>query len=403
MATTSPRTTESPFLTQAQALKNDLISVRRTIHANPELSFFEKNTASLVATRLAAMGCAVKTGVGSTGVIGEIGNGGPLIGLRADMDALPIDECNDAPYRSSNPSVMHACGHDAHTACLIGAAQILTEHLKANKVEGRFRFVFQPAEERVNQQGKSGAGLMIDDGVLDGVEALIGLHVHPTVPVGMVALRAGPALAACDSFEATIIGKGGHGAEPHVGLDAIVLATNAIQVLQQVVSRRKAAVEPAVITVGGIRSNTYAPNILAESVELTGTVRYFNPAMHDFLKKEIEEALGVVRSLGAELSFEYRHENPALINDSQVTSVVSQVAAELLGSECVMESPLHMGAEDFSFYTEHVPSCYFILGVAIDGSPRELHTSTFDINEDALPIGSALLAQSALRLLALKR
>jgi amidohydrolase len=387
------------FLQRAQELQEKTVVHRRTIHAQPELSFTEHKTAAYVKSQLESMGYSVTAGVGGTGLLAEFGHSGKIVGLRADMDALPIQETNEVPYRSQCSEVMHACGHDAHTACVLTAGQILIERLRAHDGAGRIRLLFQPAEERTNADGKSGATLMIEDGATKDLHALVGLHVNPQAPVGFIALREGAMLAACDCFDAVIEGKGCHGAEPEVGIDAIVLASQAVQAMQQVVSRRIAAVEPAVVTIGGIRSKTYAPNIVSESVDITGTVRYFNPAMHQILRTEIERALSVVEALGGRVKLDYRNENPPLVNDSALTKMVRQVAEELAGNAFVVEAPLHMGAEDFSFYTKTVPSCFFVLGVGMEGEQRELHTSTFDIDERALSLGAAVLAESAWRLM----
>lgn len=399
--TSTPPTTAAAqaLFARAKELKSQTIADRRKIHSNPELSFCEHETAKYVAERLEQMGCKVKRNVGGTGVVAEIGSGGKLVGLRADMDGLPIHETNAAEYCSQRTEVMHACGHDAHTACLLTAVQLVKERLEAEKRPGRVRFIFQPAEETVNADGKSGAGLMMDQGVIDGVQALVGLHVHPSMPTGIVAFREGVMLAACDSFDAVIKGRGSHGAEPHLGNDAIVLSSHAISALHQVVSRKIAPTELAVLTIGGIRSKTYAANIVSESVEITGTVRYHNQAMHALIKAEVERALSIVSALGGEVELTYRHDSPALNNDATTTKIVRTAAETVLGPDAVIEMPPHMGAEDFAFYTEHVPSCYFVLGVGIAGSPREIHTSTFDINEEALPIGAALLAESVFHLL----
>jgi amidohydrolase len=386
-------------LDRARAMAPAISELRRKIHANPELSFQESETAKLVCAVLRKAGYDVRPGVGGTGVVAEIGSG-RTIAIRADMDALPIQETNGVDYCSRNENVMHACGHDAHTACALGAAQLIAENYAGDSPPaGCVRFVFQPAEEKVNDDGKSGAGLMIEQGAMDGAEGVLALHVFPNLPVGCIAAKDGPLLAACDSFDIKIKGAGCHGAYPQHGVDAIVVASHVVQAIQTIVSRRKSALDPAVITLGGIRSTTYAHNIVAEEVELRGTVRYFDNNLHTLLKAEIEKACRLAEALGGSYELNYVQDNPPLVNDSQLTNVVRAVARRLLGKDSVLEATLEMGADDFSFLSQHSPGCYFLLGAQIDEGPRVLHTSTFDINEEALPIGAAMLAAAALQFL----
>lgn len=388
--------------------------LRRTIHQNPELSFGESSTGKLVADELKQLGYTVKTGIGGTGVTAELttveteqrgaekSGSKAVMGIRADMDALPIEEENQVAYCSRHKGVMHACGHDAHTACGLGAAMILADLHKtglAGDLPGKVRFLFQPAEECTNDKGKSGATLMMEDGALEGLSALVGLHVFPNIPTGMIGLKEGPLLAACDTFDIKITGRGCHGAYPQEGIDAIVLAAQAVQAIQTITSRRKSALSPCVITLGGLRSTTYAPNIVAEAVELTGTARYFDPQMSNLTRTELERALGVVRALGGDFELRYKHENPPLINDPTMTEAVRQAANRLVGREQILEPGLQLGAEDFSFYCQHTKACFLVLGAMIEGDVRTLHTPGFDINEEALKLGSAILALSALEFL----
>lgn len=388
------------MLEQAQALANGIIAWRRTIHANPEVGFKEFATAKLVADALRKMGYEVQERVGGTGVVASMrapGYDGDFVGIRADMDALPIAETNNCEYASKN-GAMHACGHDAHVACALGAAKLLSNAIQLKQANLAVRFLFQPAEETVNEHGKSGATLMMEDGALQGVKSLIALHVFPGVPAGIIGFREGFMLAACDTFTIKVKGKGCHGAFPEQGIDAIVLATQLVQALQTLVSRRTPATDAAVMTIGGIRSSSFAPNVVADEVELVGTVRYFKPEIHTLFRKEMEQICGLVEKLGGSFVLKYQHDTPALNNDSEITNVVRGTAEALLGSKKILDVGQQLGAEDFSFYTSKVPCCFFVLGVSREDRATELHAPDFDLNETALPIGSAVLAQSAIAL-----
>lgn len=401
-AKTSTQTEQTPqTYLLAQKFAPQLSTWRRHIHQHPELSFEENKTGDYVASELTKMGYQVKSRVGGAGVIAEIGSG-KAIGIRADMDGLPINEDNQADYCSQNPGVMHACGHDAHTACGLGTAMILAEIHKQGgdkALPGKIRFIFQPAEEATNSDGKSGATLMMDEGAIDGLIGVLGLHVFPNLPTGMMGLRSGAFLAACDTFDITITGKGCHGAMPQEGLDAIVLAAQAVQMIQTIISRRKSALTPCVLTLGGIRSTTYAPNVVAETVELTGTARYFDPAISAQTKLELERVLNVVTTMGGSYELRYKNDNPPLVNDSALVEAARTAAFAILGNDKVIEPGLQMGAEDFSFYCGRTRACFMVLGAEIAQDPRALHTPRFDIDERALPIGAAMLAQSALTFL----
>ena len=377
---------------------------RRSIHKNPELSFKESATAKLVAAELKEMGYEVATGVGGTGVTAQLGKN-PSVGIRADMDALPIEEDNSLDYCSQNKGVMHACGHDAHTACGLGAARILAD-LHASGAAGdlptKVKFLFQPAEECTNSDGLSGASMMMKDGAIKGLSGVVGLHVFPSIPTGVIGLREGPLLAACDTFDIKIHGKGSHGAFPQDGIDAIVLASQAVQAIQTIMSRRKSALTPCVLTVGGMRSLTYAPNIVAECVEMTGTARYFHNEMSALVKEELERALGIVTAMGGSYELAYKTENPPLVNGPAMTEAVRRSAENFIGKEHIIDPGMQMGAEDFSFYCQHTSACFIVLGARIEGDERVIHTPRFDIDENALPLGAALLTQSALEFLRAK-
>jgi amidohydrolase len=387
------------LLEYARAAKPSMVEWRRAIHSYPELSFFEVETSQLVAESLTKMGFDVKTGIARTGLIADMGSGRTIV-LRADLDALPIVENSTTQYSSRNEGVMHACGHDAHVACALGAAALVAKAFKSGDApNGRVRFLFQPAEETVNAEGKSGAAMMIAEKALENAEGIIALHVFPDIPVGQISIKDGQFLAACDSFDIKIKGSQSHGAYPQEGIDAIVLAAQVVQAVQSIISRRKSALDPAVMSLGGIRSGTYRNNIIAEEVELTGTSRYFDSALHEHLLDELHRACSIATTLGGSYSLNYVQDNPPVINDPGLTESVRQCAISLLGAEKVLPGQLQMGADDFGFFSAHLPGCYFFLGAEIAGDRRKLHTPSFDIDENALPIGAAILASSALTFL----
>ncbi len=385
----------------ANKFEEKIRSLRRHLHQHPELSFHESGTAKLVAETMRKLGYAVQIKAGGLGVIAEIGDPskGKRIGLRADMDALPIEEDSSASYCSKEDGVMHACGHDVHTACAMGAAMILADLHKAGNLPGVVRFIFQPAEESTNEDGKSGATLMIEGGAIQNLAGVFGFHVFPDLPVGTIGLRSGSFLAACDKFDITIKGKGCHGAFPQDGIDAIVLASQAVQMIQTIISRRKSALSPCVLTLGGIKSSTYKSNIIADEVQLTGTARYFEPEVSAQIKTELIRALSVVETMGGSFELDYITENPPLVNDEDLIAIAREAALKLVDRSAIIDLNQQMGAEDFSFYCEAVPSCFIILGCEIAGDKRALHTPRFDVDEKCLALGASLLAQSALEFL----
>jgi amidohydrolase len=382
------------MIERARAIEDRLIRWRREIHMHPELGFEETRTAMLVARVLESLGYRVRTGVGRTGVVGERGTGSPTVAIRADMDALPLQEENDVPYASRIPGVMHACGHDAHTAIALGVATLLAQR----QFSGTVRFLFQPAEEVSDEEGLSGAPRMVSDGAMDGVDAIMALHAHGGSPVGAITVEAGPTSAGVDSFWATIIGRGGHGAYPHKGIDPIHLSAHVILALHGIVSRRLDPFAPAVISLGSIHSGQ-ATNVIPETVELSGTIRYLDLDVQKQLHAEIEQAMSVAQVLGGRYELKIRHGSHPVINHPEIVELLRQVATDLLGAEQIQPREQGMGAEDFGHFSELAPGAMFRLGCKIDGDERKGHSPTFDIDERCLPIGTAILTEAALRLL----
>lgn len=385
------------MLERARELHERIRDWRRMVHEYPELGFREERTAALIERTLRELGLPVQTGVARTGVIGTLdGGAGATVALRADIDALPIQEANDVPYASKVRGQMHACGHDAHVAMLLGAAVLLAE----KPPPGRVRFLFQPSEEGPDSEGKSGGRRMLDEGAMQGVDAVFAQHVSNEYPLGTVAVRPGPVMAAADLFEMEIIGKGCHGAYPHKGIDPILLSAHVIVALQQIVARRVDPVEPGVVTVGSIEAGT-KHNIIPERALLKGTIRSFNPEVRQLILEQLEEVGGVARAMGGDFRlFVVPGGYPATVNEDKMTVLVREAAGDLLGLENVLEVVPRMGAEDFSLLAQAAPGCFWSLGTRTPGEPeRPGHSPTFDIDEGALPIGTALLAEVADRLL----
>jgi len=382
-------------LDRALEINDKLVAWRRDFHMHPELGFREHRTAARVAEELESLGYRVRTGVGRTGVIGEKGTGQPVVVVRADMDALPIEEENDVPYASREPNVMHACGHDAHTAIALGTATLLA----TEQFSGTVRFVFQPSEEAADKDGKSGAYRMVEDGAMDGVQAAIALHITPDVATGEIAVLEGPCLAGVDSFYVTILGQGGHAAMPQTVVDPVYLASHAIMAIQGIKSRRLHPADAAVVGVSTIHGGS-APNIVPDRVELSGTIRFLDTAVRQQIHDELAKALQVVRALGGESKLRFELGGMPVVNDAAIVGVIRDVASQLLGSEHVLTPPRpEMGSEDFSVFTNLVPGAMLWLGCQIPGERRLLHNPTMNIDERCLPMGAAVMANSALRLL----
>lgn len=384
------------MLDRARRIHETIRALRREIHMHPELGFEEHRTAALVAKTLDDLGIPYETEVAKTGVVATIGrNDGPIVGLRADMDALPITEANEVPYRSRVDGKMHACGHDAHTAMLLGAAMLLKEI--EDSLPGRVRLLFQPSEEGQDDEGKSGGLRMVEEGALDGLSAVFGLHVDTDHDAGTIGVVAGPIQAAADAFALDVLGQAAHGAHPDRGVDAIVLAGHVIQAIHAIVSRRIDPTIPGVITIGVITGGT-KENIVCDRVQLRGTIRSTDEETRQRLWREIERAGEVARALGGDYRLLIKPGYPPTVNDATAAAHIQRVAEEMLGAERVHEAHLSMGAEDFSYMARAVPGCFFRLGVRTPGQPIRIgHSPTFDIDEAALPVGAAMLAEAARR------
>ncbi|HVH66287.1 MAG TPA: amidohydrolase [Gemmatimonadales bacterium] len=373
-----------------------LVATRRDLHEHPELGFEERRTSALVAERLGRLGYAVQSGVGKTGVVAVRDSAPPsgrCVLIRADMDALPVEEANEVPYRSKHPGRMHACGHDGHVAIGLEVAR----RLHAAFLPGAVKFAFQPAEEISN-----GAEAMIHDGVLDAptVHAAFGIHLWNDLPTGTIALMPGPTMASVDEFEIAIVGKGGHAAAPHQAIDPVLIAAHVVTALQSLVSRRRNPFEEGVVSVTQLNAG-HAFNVIPARAHLRGTVRTFGGTFYDAAPQLVEQtAQGIARALGAEAEVRYRRMSKTLVNDDRMTAIMRSVAEEIVGKERLVDGVRTMGGEDMSFFLARVPGAFAFVGSAPagkKGSPH--HSPTFDIDEDSLAIGAELLSRTAVRYL----
>lgn len=375
-----------------QTLLPELIQIRRHIHRHPELSGHEQQTAALVAGELRRWGWEVREGVGRTGVVAELGpEAGPLVALRADMDALPIEERTDLPYASSRQGLMHACGHDIHTTVGLGVARLLAS--VADRLTARVRLLFQPAEETAE-----GAAWMRADGAMEGVQALFGVHVFPSLEVGTVGVRSGSLTAAAGELEVEVLGEGGHGARPHQSTDAIWIAARVVSGLQEAISRRLDPLHPVVVSFGLIEGGK-AFNVIADHVRLLGTVRCLDLEVHAQLPGWIEDTVhALCQGHGGEARVHYRCISPPVHNDPELTQLVADTAVALLGRSRVqwLEQP-SLGAEDFAQLLEGTRGTMFRLGVAGPGGCTPLHSNSFDPDEGCLEVGIKVLTLSLLR------
>ena len=367
-------------------IEKNIIDWRRDFHQYPELGFDEHRTSKIIGEALKEMGLAPKMNVGKTGVTADLSFGkGPTIALRADMDALPMQETSGLDFSSKHDGVMHACGHDGHMAMLLGAAKVLTQN--GDSFNGTVRFIFQPAEE-----GAGGARYMIEDGCLDGVDEIYGIHVWNYQPVGEVGITDGPVMAAADMFKINIKGIGGHGAAPQGTVDAVVVSSHLVQALQTIVSRNTNPLESTVVTIGTINGG-HNFNIIADEVTLSGTARAYTEENRNLIKTRMAEIIdGVAKTFGAEISFDYEDGYPPTINHSDPTNKVLKAAERVVGEKAGMPY-LSMGGEDFSYYLQKIPGCFFFVGSAPNDQKlfeTPHHCSHFTMDERALLVGPSI-------------
>jgi hippurate hydrolase len=386
-----------PLIPRILELQPELARLRRDIHAHPELGFEENRTSDLVAAKLAEFGCEVHRGLAKTGVVGTLrrGNAPRSIGLRADMDALPIQERNGFAHRSTHDGKMHACGHDGHTAMLLGAARYLAE---TRNFEGAVHFIFQPAEE-----GRGGGRVMVEEGLFDQFpcDAVFALHNKPGLPLGQMATRPGPLLASSDNWDIRIEGRGSHAAHPHRGVDPFVIGAEIVLALQTIVSRNVDPVDSAVVTIGFMKGGT-TYNVIPDALHLGGTCRSVRPELRDLLERRLGElSSGIAAAHGAAATLDYRRRYPPTVNHAAEAAFAAEVAAEICGPDKVSSTyPATMGAEDFSYMLNARPGAMLWLGNGPGEGGCYLHNPHYDFNDEALPIGASFFARLAERFLA---
>jgi amidohydrolase len=374
------------------AFTADALAIRHHLHAHPELSYQEFETSAFIQRQLTEIGIPF-TVMATTGVVGIIEGINPssrIIALRADIDALPIAEENQVPYKSRNEGIMHACGHDVHTTCLLGAARIL--HTLKNEWEGTVKLIFQPGEER----NPGGASIMIREGVLENPkpQAIFGLHVHPQMEVGKLSFRSGKVMASADEIYITVKGKGGHAAAPHLTTDTILVASHLIVALQQIVSRNSSPFSPSVLSICSFQGG-HTTNVIPSEVKLMGTFRTMDESWRFKAHELIEhQARSIAEGMGAEIDIRIDVGYPNVYNDEELHHIARELAETFMGKEKVYETELRMGAEDFGYYSQQIPGCFYRLGTGnIDkGITAGVHTPTFNVDESAIPIGMGIMA-----------
>jgi len=378
-----------PIINRVAEFHEQMKEWRHDIHAHPEIAFEENRTSDIVARELESFGIEVHRGLAKTGVVGVLKNGdGPSIGLRADMDALPIHEANEFDHRSKHDGKMHACGHDGHTSMLLGAARYLSE---TRQFKGTINFIFQPAEE-----GEGGARVMIEEGLFDKFpcESVYGVHNMPGKDTGTFHLRPGPLMAAYDTFQIRVRGRGCHAAMPHQGVDPIVVASQIVTALQTITSRNMDPIESAVISVTQIHGGD-TNNVIPDGVFMEGTTRSFRPEIRDWLEPSMRRVVdGVATALGAEIEFDYLRRYPSTINHVSETAIAAKIAAEVAGdSRVTTDTPPVMGGEDFAFMLEKVPGCYLFIGNGDGEGACMVHNPNYDFNDEILPVGATYFSR----------
>jgi len=389
-------TTMPDLSPEVRASLPDLVALRRDFHQHPELAYGETRTAARVAAYLEGSGLRVRTGVGGTGLLAETSGGGPRVMLRVDMDALPIQEQSDAPHASRVPGVMHACGHDGHTAIGAVAARILA----GRALHGSVRLLFQPAEE-----GEGGAQAVIRDGALDGVDVVLGIHLWNELPVGTLGVKAGPLMAAVDRLRIVVHGRGGHGGTPHRSADPVVAAAQVVTALQTVVAREVSPLQSAVVTLASIHGGQ-AFNVIPDEVTITGTIRTFDEELRRSMPERVTRiASGVAGAFRCSAQVEVKPGNPAVVNDPAVAEIARRAAVGVVGERGVVSPEPTMGGEDMALYFERVPGCFVFVGSADaeKGLDQPHHSPRFDFSEEALGIGCEFLLRAAEEALASAR
>ncbi|MDQ0255961.1 amidohydrolase [Evansella vedderi] len=380
---------------RSEQLKGKLIEWRRHFHQYPELSFREEQTSRFIETTLKTMGAYdIKTGIAGHGIVAEATFGdGPVIGIRADMDALPIQEKGDGEPISAHPGVMHACGHDAHMAMLLGVAQLLAEDLEAGRINGTVKLIFQPAEESTDEYGLTGAPYVLQSGIVDDLDAILSLHICPWRKVGEIQVNKGPSMANIDNFTLKIKGTGGHGGYPYQTTDPIWIGSYILQGIYSLISRKLNPLEVGTISVGSIHGGNSA-NVIPDTVEIKGTIRSYTHEIRQQLRNELAAVAKIAESLGGEYDLSFEYGEPALNNDPLIMDLIIQSAKRMYPNMKIYEEPYGMGGEDFSHFTERIPGAMFFLGCAPHSRKEyHLHTPEFKLDEDALPIGTAILTK----------